>query len=132
MEIDPVTNGNADAMMTETAATITPATPVPSSRLSQLTESLKLEHQLLRVPFEHYKKTIRSNHRFFEKEVSSVVSGVGDLADSDWSKDDTVSRLTSLVSRLQGLKRKVEFFFCLSLIDRRRKLRNRNCICLVW
>ncbi|VVB05721.1 unnamed protein product [Arabis nemorensis] len=110
MEIDPVTNGNADAIMTESAPTITPptTTPVPSSRLSQLTESLKLEHQLLRVPFEHYKKTIRTNHRFFEKEVSSVVSGVGDLADSDWSRDDTVARLSSLVSRLQGLKRKLE------------------------
>ncbi|ESQ44948.1 hypothetical protein EUTSA_v10010415mg [Eutrema salsugineum] len=108
MEIDPVTNGNADAVMTESAPTITPSPPVPSSRLSQLTESLKLEHQLLRVPFEHYRKTIRANHRCFEKEVSSVVSTVGDLADNDWSKDVTVSRLTSLVSRLQGLKRKLE------------------------
>ncbi|CAH2064081.1 unnamed protein product [Thlaspi arvense] len=108
MEIDPVTNGNADTVMTESAPTITPSPPVPSSRLSQLTESLKLEHQLLRVPFEHYKKTIRANHRSFEKDVSSVVSTVGDLADNNWSKDVTVSRLTSLVSRLQGLKRKLE------------------------
>ncbi|KAF8117413.1 hypothetical protein N665_0011s0129 [Sinapis alba] len=109
MEIDPVTNGNTDAVMTEPVTpAITPSRPVPSSRLSQLTESLKLEHQLLRVPFEHYKKTIRANHRVLEKEVSSVVSSVGDLADNDWSKDVTVSRLTSLVSRLQGLKRKLE------------------------
>ncbi|XP_010427253.1 PREDICTED: macrophage erythroblast attacher-like [Camelina sativa] len=108
MEIDTVTNGNSDTVMTETTPTITPSPVVPSSRLSQLTESLKLEHQLLRVPFEHYKKTIRTNHRSFEKEVSTVVSGVGDLADSDWSKDVTVSRLSSLVSRLQGLKRKLE------------------------
>ncbi|CAH8359200.1 unnamed protein product [Eruca vesicaria subsp. sativa] len=109
MEIDPVTNGNTDAVMTEATPTaITPSRPVPSSRSSQLTESLKLEHQLLRVPFEHYKKTIRANHRSLEKEVSSVVSSVGDLAVNDWSKDVAVSRLTGLVSRLQGLKRKLD------------------------
>ncbi|XP_010534449.1 PREDICTED: macrophage erythroblast attacher [Tarenaya hassleriana] len=110
MEIDPVPNGNANAETDGTTATSAAIAPPParSSRLSQLTESLKLEHQLLRVPFEHYKKMIRAKHRAFEKEVSSVVSGVGDLTDSDWSKDDTVLHLTSLVSRLQGLKRKLE------------------------
>ncbi|KAL9295050.1 Protein MAEA [Arabidopsis thaliana] len=109
MEIDSATNGNSDTVMTESAATITPSpVVVSSSRSNQFTESLKLEHQLLRVPFEHYKKTIRTNHRSFEKEVSTVVNGVGELADSDWSKDDTVSRLTCLVTRLQGLKRKLE------------------------
>ncbi|KAL0724864.1 hypothetical protein Bca4012_039463 [Brassica carinata] len=87
MEIDPATNGNTDAVMAESTLTITPSPPVPASRLSQLTESLKLEHQLLRVPFEHYKKTIRSNHRSLEKEISSVVSSVGDLAGNNWSKD---------------------------------------------
>ncbi|KAF2590463.1 hypothetical protein F2Q70_00040896 [Brassica cretica] len=77
MEIDdPVTNGNTDAVMTESTPPFTPSPPVPASRLSQLTESLKLEHQLLRVPFEHYKKTIRANHRYLEKEVTSVVSSV--------------------------------------------------------
>ncbi|KAG2315998.1 hypothetical protein Bca4012_066840 [Brassica carinata] len=89
---------------------ITPSPPVPASRSSQLTESLKLEHQLLRVPFEHYKKTIRANHRYLEKEVTSIVSSFGNLVadNNDWSKDVAVSRLTSLVSRLQGLKRKLE------------------------
>ena len=115
MEIDPVTNGNTDTVMTEPSPAIAPSRPVSSSRSSQLTESIKLEHQLLRVPFEHYKKTIRANHRSLEKEVSSVVSSVGDLADNDWSKDVAVSRLTSLVSRLQGLKRKVGSFLHLSL-----------------
>ncbi|KAL0740096.1 hypothetical protein Bca4012_081609 [Brassica carinata] len=89
---------------------ITPSPPVPASRSSQLTESLKLEHQLLRVPFEHYKKTIRANHRYLEKEVTSIISSFGNLVadNNDWSKDVAVSRLTSLVSRLQGLKRKLE------------------------
>ncbi|CAA0834130.1 LisH/CRA/RING-U-box domains-containing protein [Striga hermonthica] len=75
---------------------------------SKVADSLKLEHQLLRVPFEHYKKTIRANHRTVEKEVSGVISGVSDAADSDLSRDDAVHRLNSLVSRLQGLKRKLE------------------------
>ncbi|EOY18437.1 LisH/CRA/RING-U-box domains-containing protein isoform 4, partial [Theobroma cacao] len=91
-----------------TAATAALKT-TPSSKLSQLTESLKLEHQLLRVPFEHYKKTIRANHRAVEKEVSSVISSVADVADcNEPSKEDAVLNLTSLVSRLQGLKRKLE------------------------
>ncbi|KAJ8765932.1 hypothetical protein K2173_020448 [Erythroxylum novogranatense] len=103
MEVDSLPNGTA----TTANSSVTTATPntVPSSKL---TESLKLEHQFLRVPFEHYKETIRSNHRAVEKEVSSVISAVNDAADSDMSKDDAVSHLTSLVTRLQGLKRKLE------------------------
>ncbi|EOY18435.1 LisH/CRA/RING-U-box domains-containing protein isoform 2 [Theobroma cacao] len=115
MEIDPLPNGSGSVGTTipEAAATTTAATAAlkttPSSKLSQLTESLKLEHQLLRVPFEHYKKTIRANHRAVEKEVSSVISSVADVADcNEPSKEDAVLNLTSLVSRLQGLKRKLE------------------------
>ncbi|KAJ6317569.1 hypothetical protein OIU76_013163 [Salix suchowensis] len=53
-------------------------------------------------------KTIRTNHRAVEKEISSVISIVNEAADSDISNDDAVQHLTSLVSRLQGLKRKLE------------------------
>ncbi|OWM87557.1 hypothetical protein CDL15_Pgr022669 [Punica granatum] len=114
MEIDPpASNGNpsapagsaAVAAVASAAAAAAPA----ASKMTQLTESLKLEHQFLRVPFEHYKKSIRANHRVVEKEVSSVISGVGEVADSaDVSRDEAVDRLSSLVSRLQGLKRKLE------------------------
>lgn len=79
-----------------------------ASKVSQLSDSLKLEHQFLRVPFEHYKKNIRANHRSVEKEVSAVISAVNN-ASLDISHDDAVSHLSSLVSRLQGLKRKVFF-----------------------
>ncbi|KAM3698178.1 hypothetical protein ACB098_06G169600 [Castanea mollissima] len=96
----------ATAASNPAAAAASPSPP--PSKLAHLTESLKLEHQFLRVPFEHYKKTIRANHRAVEKEVSAVISGVSDAVDSDGSKDDAVNRLTSLVSRLQGLKRKLE------------------------
>ncbi|KAJ4824601.1 hypothetical protein Tsubulata_010914, partial [Turnera subulata] len=110
MEMDTLPNGNSSAAAPPpTAPAPAPAAAAsPSSKLAQLTESLKLEHQFLRVPFEHYKKTIRANHRSVEKEVSSVISGVNEAADSDMSKDDAVQHLTSLVSRLQGLKRKLE------------------------
>ncbi|KAL0317216.1 UNVERIFIED_CONTAM: protein MAEA [Sesamum angustifolium] len=102
METDtPLPNGNSTA-----ATAIT-----PPSKLGKLADCLKLEHQFLRVPFEHYKKTIRANHRAVEKEVSAVISGVSDAADSDLSRDDAVSQLNSLVSRLQGLKRKVSLLF---------------------
>ncbi|KAF2296111.1 hypothetical protein GH714_036203 [Hevea brasiliensis] len=106
MEMDSLPNGNS--AVSAPAATINPTHTTPSSKLTQLTESLKLEHQFLRVPFEHYKKTIRANHRVVEKEVSSVISGVIDAADSDMTKDDVIQHLTSLVARLQGLKRKLE------------------------
>ncbi|KAF8402802.1 hypothetical protein HHK36_010893 [Tetracentron sinense] len=84
------------------------ATSLPSSRQTHLAESLKLEHQFLRVPFEHFKKSIRANHRIAEKELSAVISSVADAADADMSQEEAVHHLTSFVSRLQGLKRKLE------------------------
>ncbi|KAJ0102131.1 hypothetical protein Patl1_06214 [Pistacia atlantica] len=107
--MDTLPNGNAAAASPPQTTAPTNASTTPFPKLTQLTEALKLEHQFLRVPFEHYKKTSRANHRAVEKEVSSVISGVADVADSDnFSKDDAVNHLTSLVSRLQGLKRKLE------------------------
>ncbi|XP_055800745.1 protein MAEA homolog [Solanum dulcamara] len=122
MEMETVPNGSSpssttsSAATTPTAASAAPAAAsaaaispnAPSSKLNQLSESLKLEHQFLRVPFEHYKKAIRANHRIVEKEVSAVINGVSDAAESEMSRDDAVHHLNSLVSRLQGLKRKLE------------------------
>ncbi|KAI7737582.1 hypothetical protein M8C21_020229, partial [Ambrosia artemisiifolia] len=99
-KMEGLQNGNS----TDATVTTSLQTAPPSS--SKLTESLKLEHQFLRVPFEHYKKTIRTNHRIVEKEVSSVISSLPDS--SDISQYDAVQHLNSLVSRLQGLKRKLE------------------------
>ncbi|KAK4373546.1 hypothetical protein RND71_008930 [Anisodus tanguticus] len=118
MEMETIPNGSSPSSTTSSATvTLTSAAAAaaaispnaPSSKLNRLSESLKLEHQFLRVPFEHYKKTIRANHRITEKEVSAVINGVSDAAvDSDMSRDDAVNHLNSLVSRLQGLKRKLE------------------------
>ncbi|XP_057511653.1 protein MAEA homolog [Actinidia eriantha] len=112
MEVEPLSNGNSAAAAVPNAAAAAiaaAAAAAPSSKLTQLTESLKLEHQFLRVPFEHYKKTIRANHRAAEKEISAAVASVSEAADDgDLSPDAAVQRLNSLVSRLQGLKRKLE------------------------
>ncbi|KAJ8760263.1 hypothetical protein K2173_011675 [Erythroxylum novogranatense] len=98
MELDTLSNGTTASAVANTAVAVNTVT---SSKLTQLTESLKLEHQILRVPFEHYKKTIRANHRVVEKEVSSLISGISDVSDFDVSKCDAIQHLTSLVSRLQ-------------------------------
>ncbi|KAD6796611.1 hypothetical protein E3N88_07507 [Mikania micrantha] len=103
--MEPLQNGNS-ATATTTTTTATATSLHDGIRTSQLTESLKLEHQFVRVPFEHYKKTIRANHRVVEKEVSALISGLPDT--TDLSQDDAVRHLNSLVSRLQGLKRKLE------------------------
>uniref|UniRef100_A0A5B6ZZY1 Macrophage erythroblast attacher n=1 Tax=Davidia involucrata TaxID=16924 RepID=A0A5B6ZZY1_DAVIN len=106
MEMEALPNGNSATATTTVVPSATVA--APSSKLTQLAESLKLEHQFLRVPFEHYKKTIRANHRIVEKEMSAVISSVAEAANGDLSRDDAVQHLNSLVSRLQGLKRKLE------------------------
>ncbi|KAJ4978678.1 hypothetical protein NE237_009458 [Protea cynaroides] len=106
--MDSLPNGDsAAAAAAETAAATTPSIR-PQSRVTHLAESLKLENQLLRVPFEHLKKSMRANHRIIEKEMSAVTSSVSEAADRDMSKEEAVDHLTSLVSRLQGLKRKLE------------------------
>ncbi|WMV23418.1 hypothetical protein MTR67_016803 [Solanum verrucosum] len=120
MEMETVPNGSSPSSTTTTNASVTTTAAsaaavaaaispnAPSSKLNLLSESLKLEHQFLRVPFEHYKKAIRANHRIVEKELSAVINGASDAAESDMSRDDAVHHLNSLVSRLQGLKRKSE------------------------
>ncbi|KAJ8493370.1 hypothetical protein OPV22_015091 [Ensete ventricosum] len=107
MAIDSAPNGDASS---------SPAAPpaagplAPTTRLAQLAESLKLEHQFVRVPLEHLKKTMRTNYRLAEKEVAVVLSSVAEAVDSSdpMSRDDALTHLSSLVSRLQGLKRKLE------------------------
>lgn len=59
------------------------------------------------IPYEHLKRAMRVSTGLVEKEVSAVVAGVADVIDKDMSKEEAVQHLTSLVSRLQGLKRKV-------------------------
>eukprot|EP00252_Welwitschia_mirabilis_P001752 TRINITY_DN1168_c0_g1_i1.p1 TRINITY_DN1168_c0_g1~~TRINITY_DN1168_c0_g1_i1.p1 ORF type:complete len:407 (+),score=91.08 TRINITY_DN1168_c0_g1_i1:252-1472(+) len=100
MENEVLPNGNSEA---------TAVAPCPRTRLNDhLSEALKLEHQLMRVPFEHLKKSMRTSSRTVEKEMSAVMSGVAEAAEKDMSKEEAVQHLSSLVSRLQGLKRKLD------------------------
>nr|CAD1839758.1 unnamed protein product [Ananas comosus var. bracteatus] len=113
MEIDsppPTANGDTAVAPPAAASATATATAVPASaRMARVAESLKLEQQFARVPVEHFRKTIRANQRCTEKEVSAVLSGVeGASVDDSMSREDAVTHLTSLVSRLQGLKRKLE------------------------
>ncbi|KAG6524834.1 protein MAEA homolog [Zingiber officinale] len=105
MAIDAAPNGDASA-----AAPAVAAAHTSTARLAQIAESLKLEHQLVRVPLEHLKKTIRSNYRLAEREFTAVLNSVAEASGSSDSRsmDETLTRLSSLVTRLQGLKRKLE------------------------
>ncbi|KAJ7537745.1 hypothetical protein O6H91_11G020300 [Diphasiastrum complanatum] len=73
-----------------------------------ISESIKLDHQLMKVPYEYLKKSMRSNNRMVEKEVNAVVACVAEAVDKSMSKEEAMQHLTSLVSRLQGLKRKLD------------------------
>ncbi|URE39551.1 macrophage erythroblast [Musa troglodytarum] len=119
MVIDSAPNGDAASgaasavvppAPTAPAAPAAPAPPPSTARFAQVSESLRLEHQFARVPLEHLKKTIRTNYRLAEKEVAAVISSVAEAADRHdaVSRDDALTQLSSLVSRLQGLKRKLE------------------------
>lgn len=100
MENETLANGDA------VPATLAPS---PPARLNDhLSDSLRLEHQLMKVPFEHLKKSMRTSYRTVEKEMNAVMSGVAEAAQKDMSKEEAVQHLTSLVSRLQGLKRKLD------------------------
>eukprot|EP00897_Mesotaenium_endlicherianum_P005360 jgi/Mesen1/4852/ME000244S04028 len=88
--------------------------PAPSSAAppnDTFLDTLKLEHQFLRVPFEHLKKTMRTSSRTAEKELAAVLSGVSDAASKDLSREEAVAQLDALVSRLQSLKRKSKLEF---------------------
>ncbi|XP_062179372.1 protein MAEA homolog isoform X1 [Phragmites australis] len=83
--------------------------PAPSAAVGRQTraaESVRLEHQLVRVPLEALRSTVRSNHRLAEKEIAAVLSCAS--ATPVESSAAAVDHLTSLVSRLHGLKRKME------------------------
>jgi macrophage erythroblast attacher len=73
-----------------------------------VTEIMKLEFQLLKVPLEHLKKTLRSSQRTAEKELSAVLADISTVTAAQTAAAPPVSSLTSLVCRLHGIKRKLE------------------------
>jgi len=83
-----------------------PTPPAAAGRQTRAAESVRLEHQLVRVPLEALRSTVRSNHRLAEKEIAAALSSAS-VAPAE-SSAAAVDHLTSLVSRLHGLKRKME------------------------
>eukprot|EP00271_Cylindrocystis_brebissonii_P003591 TRINITY_DN14734_c0_g1_i1.p1 TRINITY_DN14734_c0_g1~~TRINITY_DN14734_c0_g1_i1.p1 ORF type:complete len:411 (+),score=105.09 TRINITY_DN14734_c0_g1_i1:297-1529(+) len=71
-------------------------------------ESIKMEQQLVRVPFEHLKKYIRVTARLVEKDVGAVVTGVSEAAEKGLSAEEATRQLDNLLARLHGLKRKLD------------------------
>uniref|UniRef100_A0A804PXI9 Macrophage erythroblast attacher n=1 Tax=Zea mays TaxID=4577 RepID=A0A804PXI9_MAIZE len=94
-------------MAIDTPSPAPPTPPAPSAaagRQTRAAEAVRLEHQLVRVPLESLRATVRSNHRLAEKEIAAVLSSAS--AAPAESSAAAVDHLTSLVSRLHGLKRK--------------------------
>ncbi|RCV35824.1 hypothetical protein SETIT_7G270600v2 [Setaria italica] len=96
-------------MAIDTPSPAPPTPPTPSAaagRQTRAAESVRLEHQLVRVPLEALRSTVRSNNRLAEKEIAAALSSAS--AAPAESSAAAVDHLTSLVSRLHGLKRKME------------------------
>ncbi|XP_062230833.1 protein MAEA homolog [Phragmites australis] len=93
-------------MAIDTPSLASPAPSVAAGRQTRAAESVRLEHQLVRVPLEALRSTVRSNHRLAEKEIAAVLSSASSTPVG--SSAAAVDHLTSLVSRLHGLKRKME------------------------
>ncbi|KAK3137436.1 hypothetical protein QOZ80_5BG0452220 [Eleusine coracana subsp. coracana] len=83
-----------------------PAPSAAAGRQTRAAEAVRLEHQLVRVPLEALRSTVRVNHRFAEKEIAAVLSSASSTTAENSAA--AVDHLTSLVSRLHGLKRKME------------------------
>ncbi|KAL6608260.1 hypothetical protein ACP70R_041323 [Stipagrostis hirtigluma subsp. patula] len=81
-----------------------PAPSAAAGRQTRAAESVRLEHQLVRVPLEALRSTVRANHRLAEKEIAAVINSASAVPGD--SSAAAVDHLTSLVSRLHGLKRK--------------------------
>ena len=106
-----VANASPDGSMVDAPPSIIPAVKKPPN----LSAALQVEQQLMRLPFEGFKKQVRVNNRVVEKEMNAVVAGVAEASSKSLSQDEAVRQLRGLVSKLQGLKRKV---YCLRLLTK--------------
>ena len=86
-----------------------PTAEIPSAGppVEVYTEILKLEHQLIRVPYEEMKRTIRTTSKSVEKDVATVMAAVSEASQKQMSKEEAEAQIESWMQRLQGLKRKV-------------------------
>jgi macrophage erythroblast attacher len=94
-------------MAIDTPSPLPAPAPAPSAaagRQTRAAEAVRLENQLVRVPLEALRSTVRVNHRHAEKEIAAVLSSASSTPAENSAA--AVDHLTSLVSRLHGLKRK--------------------------
>lgn len=73
---------------------------------------ITLEQPLIRVPLEQLKKAFKSSQKAFEKDLLAVISntdtcGKG-IASGTISVEDSTKAMEAIITRLQGLKRKLE------------------------
>jgi macrophage erythroblast attacher len=91
-------------MAIDTPSPLPAPAPSAAGRQTRATEAVRLEHQLVCVPLEALRSTVRVNHRHAEKEIAAVLSSASSTPAENSAA--AVDHLTSLVSRLHGLKRK--------------------------
>ncbi len=70
---------------------------------------MELEYSLVKTPFEGLNRVFRSSQKNVEKEISQILLLVSELdkKKDKISKEEAAKSLDKLVTRLQGLKRKV-------------------------
>ncbi|PYH40667.1 FYV10 family protein [Aspergillus saccharolyticus JOP 1030-1] len=87
------------------------AAELTSTRLNA-ENHLLLDQSLLRVPHELARRNFKSVQRLVEREREHVLPALRDMADISMSKsqtpDQTIAALDAMISRMQGLKRKME------------------------
>ncbi len=66
---------------------------------------ITLEQSFIKVPLEQMKKATRTCQKYVEKEMGTLVTNISELDKTDPEK--TTKQLTSAISRLKTLKRKV-------------------------
>ncbi|EFJ27493.1 hypothetical protein SELMODRAFT_147945 [Selaginella moellendorffii] len=93
--------------MNEEGAPAGPALDSAASTCHRCVETIKLEHQLVRVPYEVLKRSVRQGIRAVEKEVNGITGAVAEAGKKEVSRDAAIKQLDSCVNRLSGLKRKL-------------------------
>ncbi|EFJ07304.1 hypothetical protein SELMODRAFT_133748 [Selaginella moellendorffii] len=94
--------------MNEEGAPAGPAIDSAASTCHRCVETIKLEHQLVRVSYEVLKRSVRQGIRAVEKEVNGITGAVAEAGKKEVSRDAAIKQLDSCVNRLSGLKRKLQ------------------------
>lgn len=72
------------------------------------------------VPYENLRKTFRTSQRHIEREFTTLQNNSQEIVKkalrSDYSTDEAVAALDAMISRVEGLKRKVSDRHCTTTI----------------